>query len=437
MIEKTIEIADAGLRFHILKTDKFKMSRLSLNFILPADVERSPVTRLMLATMMRGCERYPSVVAINRRLDELYGATVTTRATSVGERHVFRISSEFLSDRFRFDGDGESVALSVCDVIMEILFRPILDDKGLLSESNFKSEKKLAVDSVKALINDPKAYAAKKCSKLTFGDDPMGISTTGNVKQIESITLEAVSENIAYFLKNSVIECYYVGADDVNDVISLISERFATLGRDKVVLKGKERALKRDVNAPIKTLEESLNVSQARLNIGLVCDTVMRDRDYYAMSVFNEIFGASSVSKLFINVREKQSLCYYCYSSLSSATGTMQIMCGIKSENREKAYTEIENQLQAMQRGAFDDDDIETAKRTMISGILQTLDSPAAITAFKFRRFLADVEESVEEAIERINSVSRDEIIKVANKVRFDCVYFLSGNEEEDEWEDE
>jgi Zn-dependent M16 (insulinase) family peptidase len=241
----------------------------------------------------------------------------------------------------------------------------------------------------------------------------------------------------AFFLKNSVIECYYIGADDVNDVISLISERFATLGREKVALKGKERALKRDVNAPIKTLEESLNVSQARLNIGLVCDTVMRDRDYYAMSVFNEIFGASSVSKLFINVREKQSLCYYCYSSLSSATGTMQIMCGIKSENREKAYTEIENQLQAMQRGAFDDDDIETAKRTMISGVLQTLDSPAAITAFKFRRFLADVEESVEEAIERINSVSRDEIIKAANKVRFDCVYFLSGNEEEDEWEDE
>ena len=437
MIENTVEIKSAGLRFHTVKTDKFKMSRLSFNFILPADAKRSPITRLMLATMMRGCEKYPSVVAINKRLDSLYGATVTTRASSVGERHVFRISSEFLSDRFRFEGDSESVVLGVCNVILEILMRPLKDGRGLLSESNFESEKKLAIDSLRSIINDQKAYAAEKCARLMFDGDPMGISTKGTAEQVESITLEEISENIEYFLKNSVIECYYVGNDDIDDVIALVSEKFSGLGRESVSLEGCEKALSRDKNDPIKTLEETMNVSQARLNIGLTCDTVMRDSDYYAMSVFNEIFGGSSVSKLFVNVREKQSLCYYCYSSLSSATGTMQIGCGIKSENREKAYAEIENQLREMQKGNFDDGDIETAKRTIISGILQVSDNPAAITAFKFRRFLAGVTETEDEAIERINAVRREEIIAAANKVRVDSVYFLCGNGEEEECEDE
>ena len=148
MIENTIDITDAALRFHTVKTDRFKMSRLSFNFIFPADRERSPITRLMLATLMRGCEKYPSVVAINKRLDELYGATVTWRATTVGERHVFRISCEILGNKYRFSGDDESIVRSVAEVITEILFSPLKDEMGLLSKSNFESERGLAIDAV-------------------------------------------------------------------------------------------------------------------------------------------------------------------------------------------------------------------------------------------------------------------------------------------------
>jgi predicted Zn-dependent peptidase len=180
-----------------------------------------------------------------------------------------------------------------------------------------------------------------------------------------------------------------------------------------------------------------MNVSQSRLNIGLTSGVVMSDEEYYAMSLFNEIFGGSSVAKLFMNVREKQSLCYYCYSSYSSATGTLMIGCGIKKENREKAYVEIEKQLSEMQLGNFDENEINAAKRTIISGILQMSDNPSAIEAFKFRRFLAGVSETAEEAIERVNKVTCEEIIAVAGKVKFDSVYFLCGEGEEEEEYDE
>ena len=229
MTEKTVEISSAGLRFHTLKTDKFKMSRLSFNFILPADAERSPQMRLMLATMMRGCKKYPSVVAINKRLDELYGASVTTRATTAGDRHIFRISSEFISDKYRFEGDRESVVLGVCSVIMEILFAPLLDERGLLLESNFESERKLAIDAVRSRINDQKAYAAEQCLKLLYDGDPMGCLTRGTVEQLEKMTIESISENIKYLLENSVVEVYYVGSDDIDEVISLVSDRINKL----------------------------------------------------------------------------------------------------------------------------------------------------------------------------------------------------------------
>lgn len=433
MREKTIERTDAALRFHAVKTDKFKMSRLSFNFILPADVERSPRTRIMLATMMRGCEKYPSVVAINKRLDELYGATVTWRATTVGARHVFRISCEVLSDRFRFDDDSESIVKGVCEVILEILFNPLKGENGLLSASNFESEKRIAIDAIKAKINDQKAYAADKCKSIMFKGDPAGISTEGTAEQIEKMTLAEITENIEYFLKNSLLECYYVGSDDVSEVVELISERFESVGRESRELFGREKSLSRGENSELRTLEETMNVSQSRLNIGCTCGVIMRDSEYCAMSLFNEIFGGSSVAKLFMNVREKQSLCYYCYSSYGSATGTVTIGCGIKSENRDMAYAEIENQLFEMQSGSFSDEDIATAKRTMISGIMQMSDSPSAIEAFRFRRFLAGVCESVDDVIEKVNSVTKEEIVAAAKRVRFDTVYFLCGMGEEEE----
>ena len=436
MIENIIERADAGFRFHTVKTDKFKMSRLSFNFILPADAERSPVTRLMLATMMRGCEKYPSVVAINKKLDQLYGSTVTWRATSVGSRHTFRISCEVLSDRYRFEGDSESIVKGVCEVILEILFAPLRDENGMLCESNFESEKKLAIDAIKAKINDQKAYAAEKCKSLMLEGDPSGISVEGTAGQLEKITLRSVTENVEYFLKNSMLECYYVGSDDVSEVIDLVGERFAKIDRSSVSLLGEEKGFLREDCTNLKALDETMNVSQCRLNVGCTSGVVMKDSDYYAMSLFNEIFGGSSVAKLFMNVRERLSLCYYCYSSYSSATGTLMIGCGIKGENREKAYAEIENQLREMKNGNFSERDIETAKRTILSGLLQMSDSPSAIEAFKFRRFLADVNESASVVADKIKAVGKEEIVAVAQKVRIDTVYFLCGTGEEDEYDE-
>ena len=196
MYDKITDLKSGGVRFHEVETDRFKMSRLSFNFILPADRERSPIVRLMLATMMRGCRKYPSVISINKKLDEIYGATVAWRAVTVGDKHIFKISCEILGNRFRFADDSENIVERVCAVILDILFDPLIDERGLLSEANFESEKKLAIDAIQAKINNPKAYAAEKCRKLLYGDSPLGVGTEGDLEQIKNMTLEDVSSNV-------------------------------------------------------------------------------------------------------------------------------------------------------------------------------------------------------------------------------------------------
>jgi predicted Zn-dependent peptidase len=382
--------------------------------------------------MMRGCEKYPSIVSINRRLDELYGATVSWRAVSVGERHIFKISCEILSNKYRMPEDNTDILYEVARVILEILFNPRIDENGLLSKSNFESEKKLAIDAIRAKINDQKAYSAEQCRRIMLEDSPAGISVEGTEEQIEAITLRQISEGIEYFLNNAALECYYIGNDNVEPTVALIEDAFSKLkGREGYELCG-ENALTRQNDFKMREVSEKMNVSQGRLNIGCTCGAVMSDEDYYAMSLFNEIFGGSSVAKLFMNVREKQSLCYYCYSSYNSAVGTIMIGCGIKPENRERAYDEIEKQLLAMRRGDFSDEEIETAKRAIISGARQIYDSPAALEAFGFRRILAGVAEQPEELIKKIESVGRDEIVRVAQKVKIDTVYFLYGDGKEE-----
>ena len=436
MYDKITDLKSGRVRFHEIKTEKFKMSRLSFNFILPADKDGSPKIRLMLATLMRGCRKYPSVISINKKLDEIYGATVSWRCVSVGDKHVFKISSEMLGNRFRFADDSESIVERVCEVILDILFDPLLGDDGLLPEANFESEKKLAIDAIMAKINDQKAYASEKCKRLMFGDSPLGVGTEGSLEQIKNMTLEDVSRSVKRLLEGSAVECYYYGNDDVDGVKDMIDRAFSGIGRENIFSCGREYCFECD-DSEIKRGHDSMDVAQSRLNIGIVCDTVMSDGEYYAAVLFNDILGGSSQSKLFMNVREKNSLCYYCYSSYHSASGTIMIGCGIKAENYESAYNEIIAQAEEMKRGNISDEEIENSKKMFISGIKQMYDNPGAMEAYHFRRVLAGIEELPEQSIEGVLAVTKEDIVAVADKMKICAVYFLEGTSDTEDFDDE
>ncbi len=433
MISRSTEIYNGKVRLHTVNTDRFKMSRFSVNFVTKQDKYRTPLTRLMLSVMMRGSERYPTVTAINKALDEQYGAAVTFRNVTVGEKSINKISCKILKDSYALEGDDAKILENVVAILANVLFHPLKDENGLFLSSYTESEKRIAIDAIRSKINDPKAYASEQCSKYMFEGSEYSVAGDGNEELIDSFTAKEITENFDNFMRDCRVECYYVGNESHEHVESLIKKYFPLENVGMSDMSYAENPYITD-RRDVKNIEETSDVSQGRLVLGYRCGTVLADKDYYAMSLFNEMFGGSSVSKLFLNVREKKSLCYYCYSSLHSATGTIKVGCGIDPEKKDDALSEIALQLDAVKRGDFTDAEMEIARKTLISGFRQMNDSPASIEAFAFRRLLAGISESVDGCREAVMNVTAEDVIRAANKVVLDTVYFLDGNGEEEEY---
>jgi predicted Zn-dependent peptidase len=435
-MEKTDLIVNKGKwRLHATKTDKFKVSYLSFRFIMPKDAYRTPLTKLKLSVMMRGSEHYPTVTELNRRLDELYDTTLSLTDSSLGDKCVFSVSCKMLNNKFLLDGDDTDVLLEAVKIVEDILCRPLLDQEGLLRTDYVESEKKIAIDSIRSIVNDQRAYALKKCLSLMLEGTPYGISISGDEETVSAFTARELTENIRYFKENALVECLYIGAEDAERVAEIIGDRFdcfTALGADK---KYSEAAFVSPRDS-VTRAGEPMDVSQSRIAIGCTCGTLLSDKDYFAMLLANEIFGGSSTSKLFMNVREKKSLCYYCYSGYRSDRGTIRIECGVAPRNADAAIDEIAHQLSELKAGNISDAEIDTAKKTVISGLVQNADSPAAITAFILRRILAGIEQTVEDCIVAIGAVTKHEIIAAAGKIKLDTVFVLEGNDDADEEDD-
>ena len=423
------EIYGGKLRLHTLTTDRFKMSRFSINFIVNSDARLSPLYKLMLAVMMRGSEKYPTITALNHALDERYDTTVAYTNTRVGDKSIYKISCKMLKNKYVFKGDNTKILDEILEIVSDILLHPVKDNEGLLRSSLVESEKRIEIDNINARINDPKAYASEQCSRNMFKGSKYEVYG-GNIPLVSSFTARELADSIQRFFEECRIECFYVGDESHERILSLVEENFPFPSVYDEEIKYTEDKFETD--RAEQYIEEDQDVSQARLVLGYRCGTVLADEDYYAMALFNEIFGGGSTSKLFMNVREKKSLCYYCYSSLHSATGTIKVGCGIDPRKKDDALTEIDAQLNAMKAGDITDAELETAKRTVIAGLRQVNDSPAAIEAYTFRRILAGVDETVEDSRNKISALTKEVVIKAAGKVVLDTVYFMNGEEEEE-----
>ena len=295
-------------RLHAINTDKFKVSYLTFRFIMPKCSYRTPLTKLMLSVMMRGSEHYPTVTDINRRLDELYDTTLSLNSASTGDRCVFTVSCKMLNNRYLLDGDNTDVLLEATRLVEDILCAPLLDADGLLRSDYVESEKKITVDSIRSIVNDQRAYALKKCYELMLDGTPFGISSSGAEATVVAFTARELSENIEFFRSNAFVECFYIGSESAERVAEIIGDRFDCFTKSSVDEKYGEYAFRSDRTEVIRA-SESMDVSQTRIAMGYTCDTVLSDSDHFAMAVANEIYGGMSVSKLFMNVREKKSLC--------------------------------------------------------------------------------------------------------------------------------
>ena len=423
---KKINIKD-NIDLCMINTDRFKMSRLSISFITEADMIMSPTRKLMFSTIMRGSEKYPTVSIINRELDELYGSTVSFRYSTDGDRHVFTFVCEMLDERYVYKNDNVNILHGTLMILKDILDNPLVDNDGLLCSEFFEAERRLACDAIKAKSNDQRVYSADKCKNIMFKGEKCGFSIDGNEDIISGITREDLTLAHKEIFNTSKIQCFYIGSKSEDEIKTSLDYLFSDANSAASIEYGYTPFVS------VKELsytEEEKPVSQGRLNIGMRAGIVISDREYYATSLFNEIFGGSSISKLFMNVREKKSLCYYCSSVYMISKGVIFISCGIKSENKDAAYNEIMYQLEEMKKGNFTDADITTAKKLLYNALKQVNDSPSGLDSYYFRRNMAGIPYDPEESIKLIEAVTKEDIMSVAQKIVPHTVYFLKGTED-------
>ncbi len=428
MIPTLFEVCP-GVRLRAVRTDRFKSGMLAVSITLPIDRETTPLTTLLLSVLRRGTVKYPTLCDINRRLDYLYGTELAIRNFYRGDKQIIGFSAELLDPSY-LPGACELTA-DVLDVMTQILFHPLLDENGLLYQSYTASEQQMQCDAIRAQRNEPRAYASDRARALLYENEPCGTQVLGNEEQIASVTPKALTAHWKALIDAPSFDCFYVGASDPEKIAAALADAlggYAKASKEPLSLAPVLRRAEQ-----VRTREEDFPATQGHLILSYRTDASLWDAHFYSCALLNELLGNSPVSRLFVYVREKKSLCYFCTSHYSAHKGTLTVHCGLDPENRATAEAEIKNQIDAIRRGDFTDAELEAAKQSIKAAYRRLSDSPAALESFYFSRALAGVDADIDESLARFARLTRADIQKAAHRLTLDSIYFLNATLREEE----
>lgn len=414
-----------GMTLYAWQTERFKVGMLSLSMAKQADRKRSPATSLLFSSLKRGTERYPSLGQINERLDELYASSLVTRNSRCADRQVVGLATEFLDSRYLDDPQAGNILDGCVEMMSQMLLHPLTDEEGLLLPRLVESEKNNLCDAIRAQQNNPRLWAALRLNAIMCEGEPCGIPLHGTVEQVMALSREELRDAHRMWLDDSEMIFFYVGPADPQQVVALLQQHFANYQPTQKNTSPPTTVIRRADH--VREVTEEMAVSQGKLNLGFRTGITVKDPAYYAMAVANEIYGASPVSKLFTEVRERQSLCYSIGASYDLYKGMMKVSCGIDPDARDVACEEILHQWERMKKGEITEEEIAAAKHSLDNSYRTVEDNPHAIEGFYYGRLLENVDMTIEDCRRGFAAVTREQIAEAASCVTLDTVYFLKG----------
>lgn len=418
---KRIKITE-GIHLSIIPSNKFKTNLLKINFTLPLDEKTAPLAALLPAVMRRGCERYPTMLDFNRALEYLYATGLGGGTSKIGENQAITFNASFLKNRLI--SDGTDLVSRVLELVKDFLIKPLFVN-GSFCEEYVESEKKNLCDRIEAEINNKGSYAVKRLFDEMCKNEPYSVSPLGTVESVQTVTAKALTEFYKDLIANAPIEIFFVGDCDRKALIEKLTKMLSPLARGKAKY---TRSKVIEKASEVKRVVEEMPVNQGKLTMGFRTGASTQKKNTASFMVFNEIFGGSPTSKLFENVREKLSLCYYCSSRFIAPKGIMYITSGVKVGDEGKAEDEIMRQLQDVKAGNFSECDIEEAKMSIINGYTGLYDDADKLASVYLTRIITMAGSlNIEKFIQGIKAVTKEEIMQMASTVMLDTVYFLKG----------
>lgn len=409
-----------GINLNIIKTDKFKTNVLAVNFIRPLSKEEASFNALIPSVLKRGSKKYKSMDILQSKLDMLYGTSVYGNVDKKGDNHIFGLTMSFVDEKYI--SQDVNMMKECTDILFDILLNPQIKDNGFNTEY-VEGEKKNLINKIKAQINDKRIYSINRCLEEMCKNEAYGISEIGEIENVEKITAGKLLEHYKKVLETSKIEIFFVGSEENSKgLVTRLKRKFSKISRKDII--NLENTIVEKAEK-IKTVEDNLNITQGKLVMGFRTGLINKD-NAAAYSLFNVIFGGSPTSKLFMNVREKLSLCYYCSSRINRQKSIMYIASGIEFENKDKAYDEILSQLESVKKGEFNLEDIDNAKKYLTNAYMTLEDTNIALADFYLSRIIDKDIISPSEMARDVLKVKKDDIISCANNLTLDTVYFMN-----------
>ncbi|MBQ2693352.1 MAG: insulinase family protein [Clostridia bacterium] len=416
-----IHDAEPGFRVCSYHTDRFKTGILSVNLVVPLAgnvAEKSLLPSLLCAS----CAEYPDLLSLNRKLAELYGAELTPSASKHGENLVLRITMTMIGDRFALD--GESISVECARLLCIALFEPNVEN-GAFRPDEVAREKRIRLDRIEALKSSKRAYAQKQMLELMCADEAYSLSVLGEEEDISALTPEQLYASWQDLLKTAFVQLQVVGDLKVEPITALFREYFDRV-EDRHVVRGETVVI--PFAESVKRGEEEQDIAQSKLVMGFRCGMHEPFENYAAMRTFTDLFGGGTYSRLFMNVREKQSLCYYCAARLTAAKGILTVQSGVETGNAERAEKEILKQLDEMKAGGVTAEDLEKSKRSMEDFFLSVFDTPEELDGWLFSQVTDDEFQTPEDLVADMKEVTVEQVVEMANNISLDTVFLLKGN---------
>ncbi|MBP2001054.1 putative Zn-dependent peptidase [Paenibacillus shirakamiensis] len=414
-----------NIRIHVLPTQRFKTFAISLYAGIPLQEETVTTTGLIPFVLRRGTVSYPETTQFREELERLYGAGFGFDIYKRGDYQIVQLRMDTINDSF-VQSDEPLLDQSFA-FLGEVLTKPVLED-GKFRSSYVTAEKETVRKKLESIVNDKIRYAAERCTEEMFRGDPYRLHPLGNRVDIAAITPEVLYEAYQKWLQEASFDLYVVGDTTLEEISQLVAKNFPISRPSEPVYTGTQIQFTED---EVRKVEERLNVNQGKLNLGLRTSITYGDDRYASALVYNGILGSYPHSKLFINVREKESLAYYAASRYDGHKGMGMIQAGIEVANEEKALEIIKNQLEDLKQGKISELEMSQTKAMIRNQLVEMQDSAFEQIAYDFNRVLSGKERSAEELLQQIDRITPEDVIEAAQTFHLDTIYFLQGEKEE------
>lgn len=415
---KSISIGK-NVNLTLIPESKFKTNLVSV--FIQTKLERETVTKnaLLPGVLKSGCNKYKTMTELTDIQEDLYGAYIGASASKRGESQVINFSLLSVNEEYL----DEKIFEKTVELLNEVINNPLIEDGGFKKEY-LELEKRILKDNIMGVINDKGRYALKKTNEIMFEGEPYAISRNGYIEDLDKIDAVSLYNHYKEILRTSPIEIVVEGGFDEKRAVDIIKENFSFERGEVIEIERCE--FKKEIDK-VKEVHEKMDIAQGKLVMGYRCNVDFLDEQkYYSLLLGSRILGGGADSKLFVNVREKESLCYTIYSTIEKNKSAMTVFAGIEAENYDRTVFLIKDQIEKLKAGDITDKEISNSKISFINTLDSMNDEIGRITDFYYSQSIGKTESNLEDIKEMINKATKEDIVEAIKDIELDTIYFLS-----------